>query len=257
MITLSEETSLELKSIHKAFGGLVAVDNINAEIKRGEFLGLIGPNGAGKSVLLSIISGLHKPDSGSVIFEGEDVTGYRPDKLVAKGIGRTFQLATLFFELPVIDNIMLGNTLSKSVNLWEALFNTASNRKKDKDIKEKSLQILEFLGLIRFKDEQPKNLPYAIQKLIAIGTALASNPKLLLLDEPISGLDMAEVPGVMDKISSIHGNGVTILLVEHNMRAVMRYCERIVVMNLGCRIAEGSPSEIQQNSEVIKSYLGA
>ena len=251
-----QENILDVRGILKSFGGLVAVNNVSFKINTGELLGLIGPNGAGKSVLLNTIAGLYEPENGSIIYEGRDLTGWRPDKLVAKGLVRTLQLSTLFFELPVIDNVMLGTPESKSVSLVEAIANNASKRKKDKVIEEKALRILEFLDLTHAKNELSKNLPYALQKHVALGIALATNPKLLLLDEPLTGMDMAEVPMVMDKICHIHDSGITILLVEHNMRAVMRYCERLLVLNLGCLIAEGSPSEIQQNPEVIKSYLG-
>lgn len=250
------ETLLELKSIVKQFGGLVALKDVSFSIQRGDLLGLIGPNGAGKSVAVNVITGLYKPTEGSVLYRNQDITKLRPDQIVRKGISRTFQNSTLFFEMTVMENIMMGIRTTSEINLLEAIFKTRSNQKKDRIIKQRAEEIIDLLHIGRHAQEEAGQLPYGLQKVVSIGIALASNPELLILDEPLTGLIASEVDEVMSLIRGLHEKGLTVMLIEHNVRAVMSNCHRIVVLSVGEKIAEGVPREIQQNEQVIKSYLG-
>lgn len=250
------ETVLEVKGVVKHFAGLVALNGVDFAIRQGDLLGLIGPNGAGKSVLVNCITGLYPPTAGNVLYKKEDITGLRPDLIVRKHISRTFQQSTLFFDLPVIDNISMGVRTTGEVGLWEGIFNTGSNRQKERQIQEQAEKVIGLLKLERHAHEAARNLPYGLQKVVAIGIALAGNPELLILDEPLTGLITAEAEEVMSRIDGLHKQGLTVMIIEHNMRAVMAHCNRLVVLSFGTKIAEGTPEEIRKNRDVIKSYLG-
>ena len=247
---------LEVKKVVKRFGGLMAVDGVSFEVRSGDFFGLIGPNGAGKSVLVNIITGLYQPTKGSVILDNRDVTNLKPHLRHQLGMSRTFQHSTLFFDLPVLENIMMGVRAIAEVGLWGTLGNTEAHRRTDEEIRVVAEESVELLGLKRYRTEMAGNLPYGLQKIVSIGMAVASKPKLLLLDEPLTGLIAAEVDDVMGRIASLNSQGITVLIVEHNMRAVMSCCNRIMVLSFGNKIAEGSPDEIRRDEKVIKSYLG-
>jgi branched-chain amino acid transport system ATP-binding protein len=247
---------LEVKGIVKHFTGLVALNGVDFAIRPGELLGLIGPNGAGKSVMVNIITGLYPPTAGAVFYRGENITGLRPDLIARKGISRTFQLSTLFFDLSVFDNIALGVRATAEVGLWEAILRTRSNREKDQRIQAQAERIIQILHLERQAHEWARNLPYGLQKVVAIGIALAGDPELLILDEPLTGLITSEAEEVMARIDGLHKQGLTVMIIEHNMRAVMGHCNRIVVLSFGNKIAEGTPEEIRRNRDVIRSYLG-
>ncbi len=247
---------LDVKGIVKHFAGLVALNGVDFEVRRGDLLGLIGPNGAGKSVMVNIITGLYAPTEGAVFYHNENITGLRPDLIAGKRITRTFQLSTLFFDLSVIDNISMGVRTTSGVGLWEATFKTSSNRQKEGQIREQAERILDLLHLNRHAQEYARNLPYGLQKVVAIGIALAGDPELLILDEPLTGLITSEAEEVMARIDGLHRQGLTVMIIEHNMRAVMGHCNRIVVLSFGNKIAEGTPEEIRKNRDVIKSYLG-
>jgi len=255
-LRLAQEILLEVRGIVKNFAGLVALNGVSFAVQQNDLLGLIGPNGAGKSVLVNIITGLYRPSQGTVLYKKENITGLRPDVIARKHISRTFQLSTLFFDLPVIDNITMGVRTTSEVGLLEALCKTGSNRQKEKRIREQAEKIIDLLKIGRYAHEYARNLPYGLQKVVSIGISLASNPDLLILDEPLTGLIPAEVEEVMTCINSLHGRGLTVMIIEHNMRAVMGHCNHIVVLNFGTKIGEGKPEEIRQNREVIKSYLG-
>ncbi len=251
-----ERALLEIRGVVKRFGGLLALDGVGFEVRPGDFFGLIGPNGAGKSVLINIVTGLYKPTRGSVIFDGRDVTSLRPHLRHQLGMSRTFQHSTLFFELSVLENIMMGVRAISGMGLWGTLANTRANHLSDEEIGVVAEEAVDLLGLKRYRTETAGKLPYGLQKIVSIGMAVASKPKLLLLDEPLTGLIASEVDEVMRHISLLNRQGITVLIVEHNMRAVMGYCNRIMVLNFGIKIAEDQPSEIRRNEKVIRSYLG-
>lgn len=253
---MGNDTILEVQGIVKHFAGLVALNRVSFGINQGDLMGLIGPNGAGKSVLINVITGLYPPSEGTVFYKRENITGLRPDLIVKKNISRTFQQSTLFFDLPVIDNISMGVRTAAEVGLWEGIFKTRSHRQKDKGVREQCEKTMQLLNLDRHAYEYARNLPYGLQKVVAIGIALAANPELLILDEPLTGLITAEAEEVMTRIDSLHRQGLTVMIIEHNMRAVMGHCNRIVVLSFGTKIAEGTPQEIRQNRGVIQSYLG-
>lgn len=245
---------LEVKDLVKRFGGLIAVNNVNFSIEEGEIRGLIGPNGAGKSVLFQTITGFYKSDHGSILFYGENLDTLRPCEVAEKGVVRTFQETTLFQEFTVFQNILLGCHLQARSNFFSALLRT--DRKKQEMAESKSLELIEFMGLTKRKDQLALNLPLGLQRTLAMGVALAAEPNLLLLDETFAGMDPEETSYTMELVKKIRNNGVTIFLIEHDMKAVMGLCDRILVVNFGQLLADGSPEEIRNNEKVIEAYLG-
>lgn len=253
---MTERSLLEVFDVDKVFGGLVALNRVNFKVREGALFGLIGPNGAGKSVMVNVITGMYRPTRGEIHFDGEPITGLRPDRIIQRGVSRTFQHSTLFFKQTVRDNIRMGVRIISQVGLFESALGTSSAKEKDRLIDARSEEVMDFLGLSRFADEVAGNLPYGLQKIVAIGIAIAPDPKLLILDEPLTGLIASEVDEVMGHISRLNQEGVTVFIIEHNMRAVMGYCDRVMVLSFGNKIAEDSPKEVQKNPQVIKSYLG-
>jgi branched-chain amino acid transport system ATP-binding protein len=247
---------LETKALTKNFGGLCAVNKLNLSIQAGEIVGLIGPNGAGKTTVFNLITGFYRASSGEILFNGKNLVGQKPHRIAESGIVRTFQIAKLFPNFTVLQNLRAASHLFIRVNLWEAIFRTSSYRRKEANGLDHAMKALRFLGLDSLKDEFARILPHGHQKLLGIAMALAASPELLLLDEPLEGMNPKEVDRALDIVAGIRAQGVTILLIEHNMRAVMRICDRIVVINFGQEIAKGSPEEIRQNKDVIKAYLG-
>jgi len=248
---------LALQGIIKDFGGLRAINQVSLEIQEGEILGLIGPNGAGKTTLFNVITGFFKPTSGRVIFKDEDITGLKPNQIAQKGLVRTFQATTLFRENTVLENMILGFHLQQKLNFWEELLKTSRQRRKQKEVQEQSLAILNFMKLEPFKDHLAKNLPYGHQRALGVSIALATNPELLLLDEPVCGMNAEETEFMMSHIRRVREEKkVTLIIVEHDMRVVMGLSDRIAVLNYGGKIAEGPPAEIQENKAVIDAYLG-
>lgn len=247
---------LEIKNITKIFGGLIALRDLSFEVHNSEILGLIGPNGAGKSTLFNVITGFHTSDKGKIIFKGEEISGLRIDQIARKGIGRIFQEPTLFMQETVFENVFSGFHRQYCGSAWKAFLHTSRANREEEDKKQKALEILTFLDLLSLKDELASNLPHGHQRALAIGIALATNPELLLLDEPVTGMNPSETMIMIGKIRQIRERGIAVLIVEHNMKAIMSLCDRIVVLNLGVKLTEGSPDIIKKDSRVIEAYLG-
>src|SRR6266567_332698 len=246
---------LDVRDLSKRFGGLAAVSSLNFSVETGEIVGLIGPNGAGKTTCFNLLSGFLSPTSGSVVFAGEDITGRRPHEIVARGLVRTFQHTTLFQDLSVLENVLLGLHLHSRAGLRQLLF---SRRVFPPDEVSLSREVLEFTGLAAEADQLARNLPHGHQRVLGIAMALAARPRLLLLDEPVTGMKLEESARVMSLVKTIRDRGTTILLVEHNMKAVMGTCERIVVLNFGQKLAEGTPADVSANASVIENLkMGA
>lgn len=251
---------LETRQLSKHFGGLAAVSELDMEVREGEILSVIGPNGAGKTTLFNVVTGYMPPTAGKVFFGGEDITGLSPNRIAERGLVRTFQETVLFARFPVIAHILTGLFMDSTTTLWETLLNTPwwfqSFRRKRAESLQKAAEILEFLGLKGSELMLATNLPHGHQRLLGLGIALAANPKLLLMDEPVTGMNVEEANFAMSLMRGIRERGITVVLVEHDMRTVMDISDRIVVLNYGRKIAEGTPSEIRANQEVIDAYLG-
>ena len=246
---------LEVRGITKRFGGLVALDDVSFSIEEREIRGLIGPNGAGKSVMFKTIAGFYRPNHGQVIYQGEDITGKGASAVAERGLVRTFQETTLFQEFTVYENVLVGCHLRARSNLFTALFRTDRDRQKESEAK--TIEVLEFMGLTDRKDQLALNLPLGSQRALAVAIALAAEPKLLLLDEPFAGMNPEETSQMMQMVKRVQASGVTIVLVEHDMKAVMGLSQKLMVLNFGQLLAEGSPEEIRSNEQVIEAYLGS
>lgn len=246
---------LELVSLRKQFGELVAVDDIDLAIEEGELRGLIGPNGSGKTTLFNVITGFLRPTKGKVIWYGKDITGEPPHVIAKKGIARTFQLTTLYKDMTVFKNVNIACHLHTGTGLLQQFLRTARTSR-EKALKEKAMGLLETMGIADVKDEIAGGLPYGHQRALGVAIALATEPKLLLLDEPVTGMNPVETRDMMERIKGLRDSGITILVVEHDMKAVMTTCEKITAMNFGKKIAEGTPKEVTKDEEVIKAYLG-
>lgn len=235
------ETILKVEGVTKRFGGILALADVSLSVEKGEFLGLIGPNGAGKTTLLNVISGVYKPDAGRILFKGQDITGEPPHKIAQLGIARTFQLVRPLKNLTVLENVVIG-ALQKANTLEEAV--------------EKSLQVLELVGLYNKRNTPSGSLILVEKKKLEIARSLALEPELLLLDEVAAGLRPKEVDSLVDMLKEVNKKGITMIMVEHVMRAVMNLSNRIVVLHFGRKIAEGTPEEVANNPQVIEVYLG-
>lgn len=247
---------LEIKKVSKHFGGVAALEGLDFEIHEGEIVGIIGPNGAGKTTLFNVISGYFPPTSGKVIFQGEDITGLRPDLIAHKGVNRSFQLTTLFLQSTVFDNVFTAFHMHYKQPPWKSFLHTRSVRNEEKIMKQKVMEILEFTGLASQKDKLAHTLSSGFQKALSISIPLATNPKLLLLDEPATTLSPDKVEMIMKLVMRVRAAGTTVALIEHNMKAIMDYCDRIVVLAYGKKLAEGKAQEIRESKEVVEAYLG-
>jgi branched-chain amino acid transport system ATP-binding protein len=248
---------LALHQVSKLFGGLVAINGLNMSVDSGEIVGLIGPNGAGKTTTFNVITGELKPSTGRVVYEGRDISGLKPHQVSKIGIVRTFQIETLFAGYTVLENVLVGLHLRSKIGFLEAILNIRSNRHKEMSLYNEAIEVLHFIGLKKVLDEPAENLPHGLQRKLGVAISLASQPKVLLLDEPLTGMNPTESMEMIETIRKIRDHyGTTLVVVEHNMRAVMKLCERIVVVNFGTKIAEGTPKEIKENPQVIEAYLG-
>jgi branched-chain amino acid transport system ATP-binding protein len=248
---------LAVRDLFHSFGGLTAVSNFNLSLRAHELVGIIGPNGAGKTTVFNLISGVYRPSQGSISFEGRELVGKSPSQVTNAGIARTFQNIRLFRELSVLDNVRIAHYGQARYSSLEALLHLGRFRKEEARIIEHSMELLALFKIEAAADEQAKNLPYGVQRRVEIARALATRPKLLLLDEPAAGMNPKEIDQLMDLIHWIRDEfSLTILLIEHQMHLVMNICERLVVLDFGETIAEGKPEEIQADRRVLEAYLG-
>lgn len=252
------EPILQIRNLEKRFGGLTAVSNVSYDVAEGKVTGLIGPNGAGKTTSFNLITGTYPPSSGQVIFQGKPITGQPPHKVVAHGLARTFQSATTFPAATVRENVLRGVLLRRNPGFLNALFNTRKARDMHDEAEQIAAQIMDTLELTPLADREAGTLAYGYQKRLGVAIGLAAQPRVLLLDEPAAGLNAEEVDRLAEMLVRIRQEyDLTMLIVEHHMRLIMRLCDHIVVLEYGIKIAEGSPAEIRNNPDVIKAYLGA
>lgn len=247
---------LEVRDLSMRFGGLWAVDDLSFHVEEQEVVGLIGPNGSGKTTTINCIAGFYHPPRGEVLLREKDITGMEPHRIAALGLSRTFQLTNLFGRCTVLDSVMTGLHLRLRPSLSDALWPQKGN-KSEKKAREMAMEILDFVGLVSEKEELSQNITNYARKRLGLAIALATNPCMLLIDELVSGLSTQETKGIIHQIQKIRKSGVSILLVEHNMRVIMSVCDRITVLDFGTKLAEGSPREIVSNKKVQKAYLGA
>jgi len=247
---------LSLQSVNKNFGGLAAVKDLTLSVETGAIVSLIGPNGAGKSTVFNLITGIYTPTSGTIVFEDRTLNGLRPDLVTAAGIARTFQNIRLFSFMSVLENVMVGRNSRMHATIADSALRTPRATREDRRVERAARELLDFFGLTAHASEWARNLPYGMQRRVEIARALASEPRLLLLDEPAAGTNPAEKQALMRLVQSIRDRGVTILLIEHDMRLVMGISEFVHVLDYGEEIARGTPDQVRRDHRVIEAYLG-
>lgn len=249
-------TILETRGLTKRFGGVYAVKGLDLSVKEGEIFGLIGPNGAGKSTVFSMVGGFQPPTEGEIVFDGSDITGDPADQVSRRGIARVFQQTLLFEKLSVLDNVFVGCHKEYQTPQWSRVLRTRAARVEEKRLRAKALETVKLMGLEPVQDQLAKNLPHGLQRTLSVALALVGQPRLLLLDEPVTGMNPSETKDMTRLISRIRDMGITIMLVEHDMKVVMDICERVVVIDFGEKLCEGPPDKVCVDEKVCEAYLG-
>jgi branched-chain amino acid transport system ATP-binding protein len=249
-------TFLELKKVTKTFGKLAALDDIDLTVEKGEILGIVGPNGSGKTTLINVVSGYFRPTRGEILFNGRNISGLRPDRIAAQGIIRTFQSNVHFEGTTVIESLLISSYQQYKTSHWQSFFNTRAWKNENEEVVGRVIELIKMLDLLNDTFLPADGLSHGYQRLLGIAMAMISKPSVLLLDEPTTGMNHEEAMFVVDKIKTINEQGVTVILIEHNMKVLLGVATRVAVLNFGTKIAEGNPEEVMNRQEVIEAYLG-